>query len=95
MTNPPLNEEEWAGWKQHPATQALMRWAAGEVAQAKEQWASGQFTDQSQFGTAMLNAKAIGRCEAFGDLADLDYEQVIGESNEHVRAESPRPSGAD
>lgn len=45
----------------------------------QEQWASGKFTDQSQFGTAILNAKAIGNCETLDWFLDLDYEALLGE----------------
>lgn len=48
------------------------------VEERKEQWASGQFTDLSQYGTAILNAKAIGAVEEGEWIASLDYEQVIG-----------------
>lgn len=43
----------------------------------QEQWSSGTFTDQGQFGTAIANAKAIGQCEAYDMLTELDYESVI------------------
>jgi hypothetical protein len=45
----------------------------------KDQWVSGVFTDQSQFGTAILNAKAIGYCEACEDIITLDYTDVKGD----------------
>ena len=44
--------------------------------QLKSQWAAGSFTDLSQFGTAILNAKAIGNCEAFDRMIELEYEQL-------------------
>jgi hypothetical protein len=45
----------------------------------QEQWAAGQFTDQSSFGTTILNAKAIGVCESVDRLLNLEYEQLEGE----------------
>ena len=41
---------------------------------------AGEFTDQSQFGTAISNAKAIGACQAFEDVLGVDLEQLVGES---------------
>jgi len=48
------------------------------VAFLKEQWASGHFTDQSQFGTAIQNAKAIGNCEMCDEILTLDFQQLEG-----------------
>jgi hypothetical protein len=44
------------------------------VEEEKERWMAGHYTDMSQYGTAILNAKAIGRCEAIHDILNLDYE---------------------
>lgn len=73
---------------QHPATQALYRILRQWRADLKDQWASGAYTDLSQYGTAILNAKAIGTCEAFEKILELDFEQMLGEADDskHERA---------
>ena len=48
----------------------------------KEQWAAGVFTDQSQFATAITNAKAIGSCEAWEDVLTIEYEDLLGDKYE-------------
>lgn len=75
-------ESEWNDWQDHPATIAQRRILRQWILDLKEQWAAGAFTDMGQFGTAILNAKAIGNCEAFDKVIGLDYEQMVGESND-------------
>ena len=70
---------EWDEWKQHPCSEALRQVLRNWQDQLKEQWAAGQFTDLAQFGTAILNAKAIGNCEAFQRILELEYEQLESE----------------
>lgn len=63
----------------------------------KTQWAAGQFTDLSQYGTTILNAKAVGKCEAFTLLSELDYNQFLAEIDyeEPVRAGTEGESSVD
>lgn len=75
-------EQEWQEWLEHPATRALHRTLRLWQEEFKDQWAGGAFTDLSQYGTAILNAKAIGGCEALERVLGLDFEQVIGESKD-------------
>src|SRR3990170_2300130 len=92
------SKEEWDGWLSLPETQALRQVAAARKKQLQERWSSGEFTDLSQFGTAILNAKAIGQCEAYQLLEELDYESVIlGElaDEEPQRPGSERSSSTD
>jgi hypothetical protein len=50
---------------------------------------SGCYTDVSQFGTAILNAKAIGRCEAVHDVMNLDYETFCMELGYEPKQREP------
>ena len=54
--------------------------------QRQEQWSSGQFTDLSQFGTAILNAKAIGNVEMLDKIRGLDNVSFLDEVEdaEHI-----------
>lgn len=72
-------EQEWLDWQQHPCSEALRQILRNWQDSLKSQWAAGAFTDLSQFGTAILNAKAIGNCEAFERILDLEYEQLESE----------------
>jgi|APCry1669189101_1035198.scaffolds.fasta_scaffold99286_1 hypothetical protein len=72
-------EQEWQEWKQHPCSEALQKILRNWQESLKSQWAAGTFTDQSQFGTAISNAKAIGNCEAFERVLELEYEQLESE----------------
>lgn len=77
-------EQEYLEWRQHPVTKAVFRLLWLREQGLKEQWASGAFTDQSQFGTAILNAKAIGNCEACASVRELDYVQLKGELEDDI-----------
>ena len=70
----------------------LQYWKARE----QEQWASGKFTDQQQFATAIMNAKAVGKCEVLDQLRQLDYERFVSEVEdaEHFWLDSGWPSRA-
>lgn len=76
-----VTETEFNEWRDHPVTGAflntLRRWREDQ----KEIWASGAFTDQSQFGTAIANAKAIGNCEALERIFGFEYVQLESEQD--------------
>ena len=72
-------EEEWRDWQDHPATKAFLECFRRRKEFLKEQWAEGQYTDQQHFATAILNARAIGKCEVCDQVVALDYEEMLGE----------------
>lgn len=72
-------EEEWNQWQEHPVTQALLGVLALWKESVKEQWAAGSFTDMSQFGTAILNAKAIGAVQMIDQIINIEYDRIAGE----------------
>ena len=74
-----LSEQEWEDWQAHPGTQVLHQVLLAWKEQVKEQWAAGSFTDMSQFGTAILNAKAIGAVQLIDQVIGLEYERIMGE----------------
>jgi hypothetical protein len=75
-------EAEFLAWESHPVTMLFRDRLEARLNDLKTLWASGAFTDQSQFGTAILNAKAIGRCEEITEMLDLTYEDIEGLFNE-------------
>lgn len=70
-----LMESEFKEWLEHPITKDVKLILQARISELKNKWASGAFTDMSQYGTAILNAKAIGTCEAFDRVIGLDYVQ--------------------
>lgn len=95
VNRPPVSEEDFLAWRQHPVTEGLLALLRGRVDGLKERWAAGQFTDPSQFGTAILNAQAIGECGLCETLIALDFEQYHSElydDGEHERAPAPGSS---
>ena len=71
--------EEFDAWLTHPVTQQVLAAARLRKETFKERWAAGAFTDLSQYGTAILNAKAIGGCEMLDWLIGLDHETLQGD----------------
>jgi hypothetical protein len=56
----------------------------------KESWARGDFTYLEQYATAIGNAKAIGACDTYQEVLDVDYAAIIGElSDEHSTGSEP------
>jgi hypothetical protein len=74
-----LTEQEWQDWQAHPGTRVLRHVLLSWKEQVKEQWAAGSFTDMSQFGTAILNAKAIGAVQLIDQIMGLEYDRIVGE----------------
>lgn len=72
-------QEEFDAWLAHPVTQQILEVARLRKETFKERWAAGAFTDLSQYGTAILNAKAIGGCEMLDWFIELDYETLQGD----------------
>ena len=63
-------------WLDHPVTKRLSKLLNVWREEAKEQWAAGAFTDQSHFATAILNAKAVGKCEMISRIQDISFNDV-------------------
>lgn len=63
-------------WRAHPVTQKLFQFLRARKEGLKEQWASGRFTDVQRYGSAILNAKAIGQVELLDRLLELDVSDL-------------------
>lgn len=72
MSEPLVNEEQWAAWLTLPATKALRQVAAARRQSLKDGWELGGVA-----ADPLLNAKAIGECQAYMMLEQMDYETVI------------------
>lgn len=77
----PPSQDEFLSWLEHPVTQALFLLCQSKIDEAKNLWVAGTFLDQSQFATAIENARAIGRCETLQALLDTEYEDIKGDFN--------------
>jgi len=85
-------ESEFKEWLANPVTIRLNEWLRKEREDLKELWAKGVFTAQDQFATAISNAEAIGQCYAYTQVVDLEYGQLIGESDVG-QSERPEATG--
>lgn len=69
-------EQEFLAWKSHPVTlrllQLLRKWQEG----LKDDWATGQFTEETEFKTAVTQAKALGNLQTCKRIEDLDYDEL-------------------
>ena len=88
-------ETEFLEWLQNPVTQRFREILRDRKESLKESWAGGAFTDLSQYGTAILNAKAIGNCEMLDLMINVEYEELIGENDgKSERIEASGASGS-
>lgn len=75
-----ITEDMWADWLGHPVTEALLRQVLpARLEELRNKWEAGDFTDQSQFATAISNAAAIGQCKAIRWVMELNHETLQGE----------------
>ena len=77
-----IEEEEFKGWLQHPVTKALRTMMAQRRAKLRAQWEGGSLTHQDYIAAAMNNANAIGKCEAYAEVQELEYEDFITDDAE-------------
>lgn len=75
-------QKEFNEWLLHPTTKLLMAYLKREKDDVKERWAAGEFTDQSQFATAIVNAKAVGKCEAYSKIESIEYGDIEEQQDE-------------
>lgn len=87
---PVPTEEAWKSWLDLPETAWFKQVILNRRQELKDQWEAGRFTDLSQFGTGMLNANAIGKCEAYALLEELDYETLLTELDYEQPQQSQR-----
>lgn len=77
-----IEEEDFKGWLMHPVTQAVRVHLARKRAALRDQWEGGSFTHQDYIAAAMQNANAIGKCEAYAEIQELDYDALLTTSGE-------------
>lgn len=80
-------EQEFKDWLLHPMTKRLKEAASRRKEELKDQWASGSFTAMEHFGTAILNAKAIGRVQELSWLEELEFTDLFEEMENGLRPE--------
>jgi len=87
-------ESEFKEWLANPVTVRLFEVFRKRKDGWKDEWANGAFTAQDQFGTCIANAKAIGICQTYDEFVEIEYEDLLGESDgKSERAEALGPSG--
>lgn len=76
------SEEEFDSWKSQGMTQLVMEIIRKRRETLKEQWANGSFSDSFDMAMAVKNAGATGACSAYQIILDLDYQDILGTSDE-------------
>ena len=72
-------EQEWLDWQDHPATKMVRSYLRLKQQELRRRWANGEFGDQTQFPTVVLNAGAIAANKTIGEVLGLEYEVVLQE----------------
>jgi prophage antirepressor-like protein len=80
-------EQAFKDWLLNPVTKKLREAAERRKETLKEEWASGSFTAMEHFGTATLNAKAIGRVQELSWIIELDFTDLYEEMEIGLRPE--------
>lgn len=75
------DQHDFNEWLLHPLTKRLFAAAGRRKELLKEQWASGAFTDLSEYGTTILNAKAIGSVEILDWLVGVEVQDLFNEES--------------
>lgn len=67
-----ITGSERAEWLRHPLTQWFVLRCAAEEMDIAAHWAEGAYVHQDgdADSTAQINAKELGRCQAYGDMRD-------------------------
>ena len=77
-----INEEEFKGWLTHPVTKELRTVMARKRAKLRDQWEFGSFTHPEYITAAMYNANAIGKCQVYQEIQELDYDDFLTDVEE-------------
>lgn len=80
-----LGSHEIKAWRQHPATQELIKRLKETREERKEMWASGHFTHEDAIATSVMNAKELAYVQMLDTVIDavdeLVEEAVEGENS--------------
>lgn len=71
-------EEEFKSWLAHPVTQAFKRSLEARVSELQLEWVNGNFTAPEATSSMQLNARALGRAQAFAFVAEMEYADIVG-----------------
>lgn len=77
MKDKQVSEREFQEWVDNPVTLAFFSTLLNWKEELKNHWVSGSFTDQSEFGMALLNAKAIGTCQLIDHIVNFEYDELV------------------
>lgn len=73
---PMVSDDEWANWLLNPTTKAMFRYIHAKIEDLRDKWESGVLAHSSLDGTLQMNTAAVGKCQAYRDLLDLDPEKI-------------------
>ena len=82
-----ITEEMFADWLDHPVTAVLQRrLLPHKRAERKNAWESGEILSLAKDEQMLRNAAALGECQGFRYVQELNYETMKGDledANEH------------
>ena len=87
-------EQEFLEWRLHPVSRWIWAWLDSRVRSLQDSWASGEFERETVEQTALANARAVGRAQAFAEFLALNYEVFLGDM-EHGEQIGIEASGRD
>ncbi len=74
--NLPLTTEMFADWREHPVTEALLWVLSRRRQERKDKWEEGAVLELQKDGQMLLNAAAIGECQAYKFVEEMEFEQL-------------------
>lgn len=94
-----IDEALFNEWLQHPVTEEVRRLFGQLRQEQKDSWEAGRFTSERIETTALLQANAIGKCEAYAAMHEMDYNwyksEVESGSDEQIGPAPVRSGGLD
>lgn len=88
-----VTEAEFNDWLAHPVTIAVKELIAARREARRQEWEGGSYTDYNKDTTILVNVGNLGECKGLAFVAELDYEQYVGELDEPGKQVGPQATG--
>jgi hypothetical protein len=85
---PEISHEQWLLWLDDPVTMALRAWATERINDRRDMWEGGHFKTPDHFESAIRDSAAQGACSVYREIEALEFELVIGASEDVSTARS-------
>lgn len=77
-----ISQDQFHTWLDNPVTQAVRNLFSQDREEVKEQWAQGAFLRETEFQTAVEQARIFGRLEALHQFLSLEHTQLGSEQDD-------------